>query len=121
MVVTTEAAFRGDDYYAGAGVRGAAVIESFDSSRITASLLMHELGHAFGIGPGEAGVDDEQYDKEEYHSVMNYNGIYEVTTISNGTDDVGRDEWSFVAEDRHRPPTDCGDDGACAVACIASE
>ena len=121
VVVASEVTFRGDDYYAGVGVNGAAAIESFDSPRITSSLLMHELGHAFGIGPGETGVDEETYDRDEYHSVMNYNGIYEVTTYSDGTDAVGRDEWEFVADDRYRPPTDCGGNGSCAVACAAAE
>ncbi|MCU4802136.1 hypothetical protein OB920_17305 [Halobacteria archaeon HArc-gm2] len=124
VLVTTEAAFRGDDYYAGSGVDGAAVVESFDSPKITSSLLMHELGHAFGLGPGEVGVDEETFDATDYRSVMNYNALYEVETYSDGSGDVGRDEWSFVAEDRYRPPVECEDDGtggACATACVAGQ
>lgn len=118
VVVTPEAAFRGDDYYAGAGVDGAAVVEPFDSPRVTGSLLMHELGHAFGLGPELSGIDEERFDRQEYRSVMNYNAIYEVSTYSDGTDDVGRDEWSFVAHERHRPPVECEGDGTCAAACV---
>ncbi|SFR86953.1 hypothetical protein SAMN05216559_0287 [Halomicrobium zhouii] len=125
VLVTTEAAFRGDDYYAGSGVNGAAVVESFDSPKITSSLLMHELGHAFGLGPGEVGVDEERFETAEYRSVMNYNALYEVETYSDGSGEVGRDEWSFVAEDRYRPPVECEDDdgtgGACAAACVAGQ
>lgn len=119
VLVAPNAAFRGDDYYAGAGIRGAVVVESFDSPAVTSSLIMHELGHAFGLGPEQTGVDEERFDREAYRSVMNYNGIYELTTYSDGTDDVGRDEWAFVAEDRHRPPIDCGENGTCAAACAA--
>jgi len=103
VLVTTEAAFQGDDYYAGSGVDGAAVAESFDSPKITSSLLMHELGHAFGLGPAEVGVDEETFDASEYRSVMNYNALYEVETYSDGSGEVGRDEWAFVTEDRYRP------------------
>jgi|AntDeeMinimDraft_4_1070355.scaffolds.fasta_scaffold00255_20 hypothetical protein len=124
VLVTTEAAFQGDDYYAGSGVDGAAVAESFDSPKITSSLLMHELGHAFGLGPAEVGVDEETFDASEYRSVMNYNALYEVETYSDGSGEVGRDEWAFVTEDRYRPPVECGDDGtggACAAACVAGQ
>jgi len=122
VLVTTEAAFRGDDYYAGAGVNGAAVVESFDSPKITSSLLMHELGHAFGLGPGEEGIDEETYDAAEYRSVMNYNALYEVETYADGTGEVGRDEWAFVSEDRYRPPVECeGENGTCAAACVAGQ
>lgn len=117
LLVVSDAAYNGDRTFAGAGHRGTAVVEHYDRERVMASLIMHELGHSFGIAHARRGVDADRYDLEEYHSVMNYNGIYEVYTYSDGTDDLGRDEWEYVAERRHRPPLDCPDEGSCASLC----
>jgi hypothetical protein len=79
---------------------------------------MHELGHSFGLMHHQEGVDERTYALSEYHSVMNYNGIYETMTYSNGSDELGRDEWSFVAEDRHTPEIECSD-GDCVEFCTS--
>jgi len=116
LVVVSDAAYNGDRSYAGAGHRGTVVVENYDRDEVMASLVMHELGHAFGITHGVDGVDDDQYSLEEYDSVMNYNGIYEVMTYSDGDDDVGRDEWAFVADGRHQPSVECSS-GDCLELC----
>lgn len=103
VLVSTNAAYNGDAYYAGAGKPGTAVVESYDRNSVMASLVIHEMGHAFGIDGGQRGVDARKYSNGEYHSVMNYNALYDITTYSNGTDAVGRDEWDYVANSRHIP------------------
>ena len=103
LLVATDAAYNGDAYYAGAGRPGFAVVESYDRNKVMASLVLHELGHAFGIDGAKRGVDGREYTNAEYHSVMNYNALYDITTYSDGTDAVGRDEWGYVANDRHQP------------------
>ncbi|MFB6309487.1 MAG: hypothetical protein ABEH35_09165 [Haloarculaceae archaeon] len=66
-------------------------------------LIAHELGHAFGLDPGREGVDGDGYSLQAYPSVMNHNGIYRTASYSDGSGDVGRNEWAFVARDRYRP------------------
>lgn len=112
LLISTNVAYNGDDHYAGAGRPGMALVEHYDRDGVMTSLTMHELGHAFGLGRSMEGVDTRKYDRDGYHSVMNYNILYETTTFSDGEDDVGRDEWSFIAEDRHTPSID-RDDGFC--------
>jgi len=104
VLVTDNAAYNGDPRYVGAGRPGVVVMQTFESPTLTASLFMHELGHAFGLDAGADGIDAETYSTRKYDSVMNYNGLYKQLTYSDGTDDVGRDEWAFVAEERYRPP-----------------
>jgi hypothetical protein len=120
LLIVSDAAYQGDPSYAGAAHRGNVVVEHYDRDYVMASLIMHELGHSFGLMHREDGVDEERYSLAEYHSVMNYNGIYETMTYSDGSDAVGRDEWAFVAQDRHRPPLDCPG-GDCLAACSAGE
>lgn len=104
VLLTDDAAYDGDDTYVGAGRPGVVVMQTFESSQLTASLFMHELGHAFGLNAGADGIDDETYTTEEYKSVMNYNGLYEQLDYSDGSDELGRDEWAFVANERYQPP-----------------
>jgi len=118
VVVTSEVAFEGDSYYVGTGEPGMAAIEPLAETELTASLFMHEMGHSFGIGPDLDGVDANRYDADEYESVMNYNALYERLGYSDGTDEVGRDEWAHVGDDRYQPSVDCPDDD-CATGCPA--
>lgn len=116
LLVVPEAAYEGNASYAGAGKQGAAVVESYRSETIMASLIMHELGHAFGLSETQAGIDERTHDVSAYESVMNYNGLYEVMTYSDGSGDVGRNEWEFVANDRHTPERSCPG-GDCTAVC----
>lgn len=118
LLVVSDAAYNGDASFAGAGHRGNVVVENYDRDGVMASLVMHELGHAFGLTHRQEGIDDQAYDLSEYHSVMSYNGIYEVMTYSDGEGDVERDEWDYVADDRHKPATNCPD-GDCLSLCSA--
>lgn len=113
LLLTNDASYGGDAGYAGAATNGTAVAQSYDSPSIMTSLIMHELGHTFGLGSGHPGVDSREYDASEYRSVMNYNVLYDVEGYSNGTDAVGHDEWAFVAEDRYRPSVDVPPNGTC--------
>ena len=117
VLLADDVAYAGEDYYVGAGRPGIAALEPFDSTRTTASLFMHELGHAMGLGANQDGIDEERYTRTEYDSVMNYNGLYKQLTYSNGTDSVGRDEWQFVAENRTQPDIQCAANGTCASRC----
>lgn len=83
--------------------RGYAVVEQLGNGRNMASLTMHELGHAAGMGvnSGHEGVDSWDYSVNEYRSVMNLNGLYDLLTYSDGQDVVGRDEWEMVATGPH--------------------
>lgn len=117
VLLADDVAYAGDDYYVGAGRPGIAALEPFDGTQITASLFMHEFGHAVGLDGHQDGIDERHYSTDEYDSVMNYNGLYDQLTYSNGTDSVGRNEWAYVAEDRHRPEVDCAANGTCASAC----
>lgn len=110
LLVATDAAYNGDDYYAGAGEPGTAIVEHYDRDGVMSSLVLHEMGHAFGIHAGAKGVDTREYTRDEYHSVMNYNALYATTTYSDGAGEVGRNEWAHVADDRYRPPTETGGD-----------
>ena len=104
VLLTDDAAYDGDASYVGAGRPGVVVMQTFESPKLTASLFMHELGHAFGLDASADGIDAETYSTREYDSVMNYNGLYEQLSYSDGDDDLGRDEWAFVADERYRPP-----------------
>jgi len=104
VLLADDAAYAGDPSYVGAGRPGVVVMETFDRPMLTASLFVHELGHAFGLGAETNGIDEKRYSTVEYDSVMNYNGLYEQLDYSDGTDLVGRDEWAYVADDRYRPP-----------------
>jgi len=104
VLLTDNAAYDGDASYVGAGRPGVVVMQTFESPKLTASLFMHELGHAFGLDASADGIDAETYSTREYDSVMNYNGLYEQLSYSDGDDDLGRDEWAFVADERYRPP-----------------
>lgn len=117
VLAAPNVAYRGDDFYVGAGRPGLAAVEPLDSPELTASLVLHELGHAFGLDRDQDGIDEDAYSRAEYDSVMNYNALYEVTHYSDGTDEVGRDEWDYVAEDRHVPAFDCGDATDCPATC----
>ena len=117
VLLTDDVAYNGDDYFVGAGRPEIAAMERFDSTTITASLFMHELGHAMGLGANQDGIDEERYTRAEYNSVMNYNGLYRQLTYSNGTDSVGRNEWQFVAENRTQPDIECAVNGTCADRC----
>jgi len=118
VLLTDDVAYNGDDYFVGAGRPKIAAMERFDSTKITASLFMHEFGHAMGLDAHQDGIDEERYTREEYNSVMNYNGLYKHLTYSNGTDTVGRNEWQFVAENRTRPDVQCAENGTCASRCV---
>nr|WP_241692773.1 hypothetical protein [Haloarcula salina] len=117
VLLADDVAYAGDDYYVGAGRPGIAALEPFDATRITASLFMHEFGHAVGLNAHQDGIDERRYSTDEYDSVMNYNGLYTQLTYSDGTDSVGRDEWTYVAEDRYRPAVSCAANGTCASVC----
>ena len=108
VLLTDDVAYNGESRYVGAGRPGVVAMQTFGSPNLTASLFMHELGHAFGLDGGADGIDSETYSTAEYDSVMNYNGLYEQFGYSDGTDDVGRDEWAYVASERYQPGT--GDD-----------
>ncbi|EMA02060.1 hypothetical protein C437_16621 [Haloarcula vallismortis ATCC 29715] len=116
VLLTDDVAYNGDDYFVGAGRPEIAAMERFDSTKITASLFMHEFGHAMGLDAHQDGIDEERYSRTEYDSVMNYNGLYRQLTYSNGTDSVGRNEWQFVAENRTQPDVECADN-ACSSRC----
>jgi len=118
VLITDDVAYNGDDYFVGAGRPEIAAMERFDSTKITASLFMHEFGHAMGLDAHQDGIDEERYTRTEYDSVMNYNGLYTQLTYSNGTDNVGRNEWEFVAESRTRPDVRCAENGTCASRCV---
>ncbi|AAV45986.1 unknown [Haloarcula marismortui ATCC 43049] len=117
VLLTDDVAYNGDDYFVGAGRPEIAAMERFDSPKITASLFMHEFGHAMGLDAHQDGIDEERYSQTEYDSVMNYNGLYRQLSYSNGTDSVGRNEWQFVAENRTRPDIDCVENGTCSSRC----
>jgi len=117
VLLADDVAYAGDDYYVGAGRPGIAAFEPFDATRITASLFMHEFGHAVGLDGYQDGIDERRYSTDEYDSVMNYNGLYTQLTYSDGTDSVGRNEWDYVAEDRYRPAVECAANGTCASTC----
>ncbi|WP_191906137.1 MULTISPECIES: hypothetical protein [unclassified Haloarcula] len=117
VLVTDDVAYNGDDYFVGAGRPEIAAMERFDSTRVTASLFMHEFGHAMGLDAHQDGIDEERYSQTEYDSVMNYNGLYRQLTYSNGTDSVGRNEWQFVAENRTQPDIECVANGTCSSRC----
>ncbi|AWB28229.1 zinc metalloprotease [Halococcoides cellulosivorans] len=108
VLVADKVAYDGDPEYVGAGQPGVVMFESYPDPFLTASLLVHELGHAFGFDESLPGVDSERYSLDEYPSVMNYNGLYTSLEFSDGSGDLGRDEWAFIADDRHRPPVTCG-------------
>lgn len=108
VLLAEDVAYDGDDYYVGAGQTGVVMFEPYDDPELSASLLVHELGHAFGFDESLPGVDSEDYSLEEYPSVMNYNGLYRTVEYSDGSGELERDEWAFVANDRHRPPVTCG-------------
>ena len=116
VLLTDDVAYNGDDYFVGAGRPEIAAMERFDSTKITASLFMHEFGHAMGLDAYQDGIDEERYSRTEYDSVMNYNGLYRQLTYSNGTDSVGRNEWQFVAENRTQPDIACAEN-ACSSRC----
>jgi hypothetical protein len=86
-----------------------AAMEPLEHDPYMASLFMHEIGHSFGLGPEMDGIDASNYNATEYNSVMNYNALYEQLDYSNGTDSVGRDEWSYVATDRYQPSANCSE------------
>jgi len=104
VLLTDDVAYNGDATYVGAGRPGVVAMQTFESPHLTASLFMHELGHAFGMDAGAEGIDEETYSAQRYDSVMNYNGLYSQLTYSDGSDELGRDEWAYVATDRYRPP-----------------
>ena len=103
VLLTDDVAYDGDPTYVGAGRPGVVAMQTFESPFLTASLFMHELGHAFGMDAGVEGIDEETYSAQRYDSVMNYNGLYNQLSYSDGSDDLGRDEWAYVATDRYRP------------------
>jgi hypothetical protein len=109
VLVTDDVAFNGSSEYAGAGTDGIAAMELTGRPEYTASLFMHELGHAMGLRADMEGIDERTYSGDEYDSVMNYNGMYGKTTYSDGTDEVGRDEWELIIEDSQKSDTDCVD------------
>lgn len=116
LLLTSAVEYEGDDSYAGAGGNGTALVETYDSEAVMTSLIMHELGHAFGISHDDPGVDSFHYTREEYESVMNYNAIYDVHTYADGDGEVGRDEWQFIAQDRHVPTIESPDAASCGAA-----
>ncbi len=118
LLVTDDVAYNGDDYYVGAGRPGIAAMERYNSTTVTASLFMHEFGHAMGLDAHQDGIDEKRYSRAEYDSVMNYNGLYRQLSYSNGTDSVGRDEWEFVAQNRTQPELQCVENGTCASRCV---
>jgi hypothetical protein len=117
VLVTDDVAYNGDDYFVGAGRPETAAMERFNSTTITASLFMHEFGHAMGLDAHQDGIDEERYSRAEYDSVMNYNGLYRQLTYSNGTDSVGRNEWQYIAENRTQPDVQCVENGTCPLRC----
>jgi len=117
VLLTDDVAYNGDDYFVGAGRPEIAAMERFDSTTITASLFMHEFGHAMGLNAHQDGIDEERYSRTEYDSVMNYNGLYRQLTYSNGTDSVGRNEWQLIAENRTQPDVQCVENGTCPSRC----
>ena len=118
VLVTDDVAYNGDDYFVGAGRPEIAAMERYNSTTVTASLFMHEFGHAMGLDAHQDGIDEKRYSRAEYDSVMNYNGLYRQLSYSNGTDSVGRDEWQFVAQNRTRPDVQCVANGTCASRCV---
>lgn len=112
VLLADDVAYNGESRYVGAGRPGVVAMQTFDSPRLTASLFMHELGHAFGLDGGAEGIDSETYSTTEYDSVMNYNGLYKQFGYSDGTDDVGRDEWAYVADERYQPSQAADADGS---------
>lgn len=108
VLLADDVAYDGEAYYVGAGQPGVVMLEPYDDAMLTASLLVHELGHAFGFDESLPGVDSEDYSLDEYPSVMNYNGLYKSLNYSDGSGELNRDEWAFIANDRHRPPVTCG-------------
>lgn len=117
VLLTDDVAYNGDSYYVGAGRPEIAAMELFEATKITASLFMHEFGHAMGLDAHQNGIDEKRYTNTEYNSVMNYNGLYDQLTYSDGTDSVGRDEWQFVAEERTKPAVQCPENGTCSAQC----
>ncbi|MFB6163067.1 MAG: hypothetical protein ABEJ86_06495 [Halococcoides sp.] len=110
VVLSDDVAYDGDAYYVGAGQPGVVMLEPYDDEHLTASLLVHELGHAFGFDESLDGVDEETYTLEEYPSVMSYNGLYEIIDYSDGSGSLGRNEWAYIANQRHHQPVTVGPD-----------
>lgn len=117
VLLTDNVAYNGDDYFVGAGRPGVAMLEPYNSTIVTASLFMHELGHAMGLDTHQRGIDEERYSTAEYDSVMNYNGLYKQLGYSDGNDSVSRDEWQFIVENRAQPDIQCASD-TCVDQCM---
>lgn len=68
------------------------------SSDITASILMHELGHSLGLLPDELqGIDSRSLSFEEYRSSMNYNSPNTFVGYSDGSDSMaGTNDWAHI-------------------------
>lgn len=68
-----------------------------------AALIMHELGHAFGLDPVTEAIlpVDVRNDPSLYPSVMNYAVNDYRVGYSNGTGDVGVNEWRVIRERRY--------------------
>jgi len=76
-----------------------------ETHTLLAHIVMHETGHLLGIGRQYEGVDTRGYAVGEYYSVMNYNATYRILTYSNGSDQVGRNEWQLIYEQAARNET----------------
>ncbi|MFW6436526.1 MAG: reprolysin-like metallopeptidase [Halococcoides sp.] len=107
LLVTDEVQARGDPYFSGVARSEVGAVEAYDDPNETASLIAHELGHMFGIDEDEPGVDNHTYAFDTYPSVMNYNGLYKTTNYSDGSGELGRDEWHRIAHERPIPEGSC--------------
>ncbi len=78
-------------------------MERFDSPKITASLFMHEFGHAMGLDAHQDGIDEERYSQTEYDSVMNYNGLYRHSPIPTAPTAWAETSGSSLPRTEHGP------------------
>jgi hypothetical protein len=71
------------------------------SSKDTAAIFMHELGHSVGIGVETyRGVDSEEIPFAQYSSIMNYNAPPQTIQYNDGEP---FDDWAYIKENIYTP------------------
>jgi len=76
--------------------------DTTNATRVSASILMHELGHSVGITADTyEGVDSENVWYRIYESVMNYNAPEDAVGYNAGGP---FDDWRFIEENLYTPP-----------------